>query len=37
LPADIITASRRGRYVTYEFDLATGARLGTDIIEALLR
>jgi DNA-binding transcriptional ArsR family regulator len=35
--AGIISATRQGRYVTYEFDLARGARLGTDLIEALLR
>ena len=35
--AGIITSSRRGRYVVYEFDLATTARLGRDMIQALLR
>lgn len=35
--AGIISARRQGRYVTYEFDLARNARLGTDLIEALLR
>lgn len=35
--AGIITATRQGRYVSYEFDLAANARLGTDLIEALLR
>ncbi|MHA6765709.1 DUF5937 family protein [Streptacidiphilus sp. PAMC 29251] len=35
--AGIVTSSRRGRYVGYELDLAANARLGTDLIEALLR
>lgn len=35
--AGIITATRQGRYVAYRFDLARNARLGTDLIEALLR
>ena len=35
--AGVITASRRGRYVSYELDLPVTAQLGTDLIEALLR
>jgi DNA-binding transcriptional ArsR family regulator len=35
--AGVITSTRRGRYVGYELDLAANARLGTDLIEALLR
>lgn len=35
--AGIVTSARRGRYVVYEFDLATTARLGRDMIQALLR
>ena len=35
--AGVITATRRGRYVSYELDLPATARLGTDLIEALLR
>jgi DNA-binding transcriptional ArsR family regulator len=35
--AGIVTSARRGRYVSYELDLAANARLGTDLIEALLR
>jgi DNA-binding transcriptional ArsR family regulator len=35
--AGIISATRQGRYVAYEFDMARNARLGTDLIEALLR
>jgi DNA-binding transcriptional ArsR family regulator len=35
--AAVITAARRGRYVNYELDLTANARLGTDLIEALLR
>ncbi|HEX4062499.1 MAG TPA: DUF5937 family protein [Streptosporangiaceae bacterium] len=35
--AGIVTPTRRGRYVSYELDLAANARLGTDLIEALLR
>jgi DNA-binding transcriptional ArsR family regulator len=35
--AGIITPARHGRYVSYEFDQAANARLGTDLIEALLR
>jgi DNA-binding transcriptional ArsR family regulator len=35
--AGVITSTRRGRYVSYELDLAANARLGTDLIEALLR
>ena len=35
--AGIAGTTRRGRYVVYEFDLAATARLGRDLIEALLR
>lgn len=35
--AGIVTGVRQGRYVAYEFDFAANARLGTDLIEALLR
>ncbi|WP_194906665.1 DUF5937 family protein [Catenulispora rubra] len=35
--AGIVTTTRRGRYVLYEIDIARSARLGTDLIEALLR
>lgn len=35
--AGVITATRRGRYVSYELDLPANVRLGTDLIEALLR
>lgn len=35
--AGVINATRRGRFVVYEFDLVGNARLGTDLIEALLR
>ncbi|QMU67593.1 DUF5937 family protein [Streptacidiphilus sp. P02-A3a] len=35
--AGLITSTRRGRYVSYELDLLSTARLGTDLIEALLR
>jgi DNA-binding transcriptional ArsR family regulator len=35
--AGVISARREGRYVNYEFDPAITARLGTDLIEAVLR
>ena len=35
--AGIVTTRRQGRYVLYEVDIARSARLGTDLIEALLR
>ncbi|MFD4504922.1 DUF5937 family protein [Streptomyces sp. NPDC058457] len=35
--AGLLVTHRRGRYVRYELDLATCARLGTDLLEALLR
>jgi DNA-binding transcriptional ArsR family regulator len=35
--AGVITSTRRGRFVGYELDLAANVRLGTDLIEALLR
>jgi DNA-binding transcriptional ArsR family regulator len=35
--AGVVNATRRGRHVVYEFDIAGNARLGTDLIEALLR
>ena len=33
----IVTSFREGRFVRYQLDLSTTARLGTDIIDALLR
>ena len=33
----VVTSHRDGRFVKYRLDLSTAARLGTDIIEALLR
>jgi len=35
--AGVIASTRHGRYVSYELDLPATARLGTDLIEALLR
>lgn len=35
--AGLITSQRRGRYLLHELDLAAGARLGTDFLEAALR
>ncbi|MGJ4844919.1 DUF5937 family protein [Leifsonia sp. Le1] len=35
--AGFITSTRRGRYVVYTFDAIVAARLGRDMIEALLR
>ena len=35
--AGLVTATRQGRYVQYTLDLAATARLGGDIIDALLR
>jgi DNA-binding transcriptional ArsR family regulator len=35
--AAVLTATRRGRHVLYELDQAAIARLGIDMIEALLR
>ncbi|MEU2627371.1 DUF5937 family protein [Kitasatospora sp. NPDC007106] len=35
--AGLLTTRRRGRYVLYELDLATSARLGGDLLEAVLR
>ncbi|MFC1436717.1 DUF5937 family protein [Streptacidiphilus sp. N1-10] len=35
--AGVITSTRTGRYVSYELDLPANARLGTDLIQALLR
>lgn len=35
--AGLAVSSRRGRYVLYELDLATTARLGRDLVEGLLR
>jgi DNA-binding transcriptional ArsR family regulator len=33
----VVTSNRDGRFVRYQLDLSTTARLGTDIIDALLR
>ncbi|MGW6916319.1 DUF5937 family protein [Kitasatospora sp. NPDC054939] len=35
--AGLLTTRRRGRYVLYQLDLGAGARLGTDLLEAVLR
>ncbi|TQK42352.1 DNA-binding transcriptional ArsR family regulator [Streptomyces sp. SLBN-118] len=35
--AGLLTTRRRGRYVLYELDLDTSARLGIDLLEAVLR
>ncbi|WP_349867219.1 DUF5937 family protein [Leifsonia sp. WHRI 6310E] len=35
--AGFVTTSRRGRYVVYVFDVVAAARLGRDMVEALLR
>lgn len=35
--AGLLTVRRRGRYVLYALDLPTSARLGTDLLEAVLR
>jgi DNA-binding transcriptional ArsR family regulator len=35
--AGLISTRRRGRYVLYQLDLAASARLGTDLLEAVLR
>ncbi|MCX4747492.1 DUF5937 family protein [Kitasatospora sp. NBC_01287] len=35
--AELVTSRRRGRYVLYRLDLAASARLGTDLLEAVLR
>ncbi|GGO79831.1 DUF5937 family protein [Wenjunlia tyrosinilytica] len=35
--AGLLTTHRRGRYVLYELDLAGSARLGADLLEAVLR
>ncbi|MBN9631261.1 MAG: winged helix-turn-helix transcriptional regulator [Actinobacteria bacterium] len=35
--AGFVTTSRRGRYVVYVFDAVAAARLGRDMVEALLR
>ncbi|WP_025158042.1 helix-turn-helix domain-containing protein [Leifsonia aquatica] len=35
--AGIVTATRRGRYVEYELEVATTTRLGRDLVESLLR
>ncbi len=35
--AGLLTVRRRGRYVLYELDLAGSARLGTDLLGAVLR
>jgi hypothetical protein len=34
--AGILTSRRQGRFVTYHLDFGTTARLGTDIVDALL-
>ncbi|GAA1948525.1 DUF5937 family protein [Kitasatospora viridis] len=35
--AGLLTVQRRGRYVLYSLDLGTSARLGADLVEAVLR
>ncbi|MFP3465368.1 DUF5937 family protein [Leifsonia sp. SIMBA_070] len=35
--AGLLTTTRNGRYVVYTFDTVTAARLGKDMVEALLR
>ncbi|WP_035841208.1 DUF5937 family protein [Kitasatospora azatica] len=35
--AGLLTTRRRGRYVLYALDLSTSARLGADLVEAVLR
>lgn len=35
--AGLVTVTRQGRYVHYQLDLLTCARLGADLVEALLR
>ncbi|GAA2750469.1 MULTISPECIES: DUF5937 family protein [Kitasatospora] len=35
--AGLLTTRRRGRYVLYELDLGASARLGADLLEAVLR
>ncbi|KAA2253806.1 winged helix-turn-helix transcriptional regulator [Solihabitans fulvus] len=35
--AGLLSTRRRGRYVLYELDLVAGARLGSDLLEAMLR
>ncbi|MFF2660537.1 DUF5937 family protein [Kitasatospora sp. NPDC058032] len=35
--AGLLTTHRRGRYMHYQLDLAGSARLGTDLLEAVLR
>ncbi|MFJ9693978.1 DUF5937 family protein [Kitasatospora sp. NPDC101183] len=35
--AGLLTTRRRGRYMLYELDLGVGARLGSDLLEAVLR
>ncbi|WP_143589198.1 ArsR/SmtB family transcription factor, partial [Streptomyces angustmyceticus] len=35
--AGLITTQRRGRYVGYQLDLNTVARLGSDFLDSLLR
>lgn len=35
--AGLLTTHRRGRYMLYQLDLAGSARLGTDLLEAVLR
>jgi DNA-binding transcriptional ArsR family regulator len=35
--AGLLTTRRRGRYVLYSLDLANSARLGADLVEAVLR
>lgn len=35
--AGFVTTTRRGRYVVYVFDVVAAARLGRDMVEALLR
>jgi DNA-binding transcriptional ArsR family regulator len=35
--AGLVTVERRGRYVTYQLDVPAVARLGADVLEAMLR
>ncbi|WP_395292860.1 DUF5937 family protein [Kitasatospora hibisci] len=35
--AGLLTTHRRGRYMLYQLDLASSGRLGTDLLEAVLR
>jgi DNA-binding transcriptional ArsR family regulator len=35
--AGLVTTTRHGRYVSYQLDVAAASRLGTDIVDAMLR